>query len=564
MQHITPKVEQAQRHDLQALFQTSQILSSTLELYSVFSNLLLTTMGKLLVSRGLALLYDPDQLQWHVAVVKGISSIKEGSALELPELTSGDLITGDQLPAKLHAIGIHLLLPVRDNQFVIGAIALGHKVTGGTFQEEELQFVRSLVNMSSASIRNSLIMEELRKTNLDLDSTVRQLNTLFDLSKEFNTTLDREHVLKIFSFALMGQMVAQSHLFYLRRPSHHTFELVSGNESKIKCLPEEFLAEVKDLLRASPGDQLDQHGIALLLPIRQQGTVQGLLCLEGKSDGSSYDQKDMEFLYALGSLAVTSIQNVELIEERIAKQRMEEELRTARTIQRRLLPETIPDISGLEVSTLTLSSREVGGDYFDVALLNNDRTLFMIADVTGKGVPAALLMSSIHACTHIMLPMNLSLPEAIEHTNRVLYENTDPDKFITAFAGIYFADHSLSFVNAGHEPPLLIRSNGNVEHLCDGGPLLGILPGVTYDSGSITLSSGDVMVMYTDGVTEAMGKAMEEYSLDRLLHLVLANQHASASDLTNLIQNDIEAFTGPVEFLSDDRTLIVIKAVHDA
>ncbi len=564
MQQGAPKVEQAQRQDLHALFQTSQVLSSTLELYSVFSNLLLTTMGKLLVSRGLALLYETDQRQWRIIVVKGVSSIEEGSVLELPELTSGELIAGEEIPARLHAFGIHLLLPVHDDQLVLGAIALGQKATGAPFQEEELQFVLSLVNMSSASVRNSLIMEELRKTNLDLDSTVRQLNTLFDLSKEFNTTIDRKHVLKIFSFALMGHMVVQNYQFYLRRPEdHHTFELVSGNESKIQCLPETFLAEVEDTLRATPRDLLDQHGIALILPIRQQGVVYGLLCLGGKPDGAPYDQNDVEFLYALGSLAVTSIQNVELIEERIAKQRMEEELRTARTIQRRLLPDTIPDISGLEVSTLTLSSREVGGDYFDVVLLNNDRTLFMIADVTGKGVPAALLMSSIHACTHIMLPMNLSLQEAIEHTNRVLYDNTDPDKFITAFAGIHHPDHSLSFVNAGHEPPLLIRSNGEVEHLSDGGPLLGILPDLTYDSGSIHLSHGDLVVMYTDGVTEAMGKAMEEYSANRLLNLILANRESSVSVLTDLIQNDIEAFTGPVETLSDDRTLIVIKATND-
>lgn len=559
MREAVPRAEQVQRHDLQALFQTSQVLSSSLELTSVFSNLLLTAMGKLLVPRGIALLYDSEKSSWRVTVVKGIPEVEEGSSLELPPLQSDTLTAGKQLPAPLHSLGIHLLLPVRDDQSSIGAIALGSKITGASFQEEELQFVQSLVNLSSTAIRNSLILEQLRKTNLDLDSTVQQLNTLFELSKEFNRTVDRAHVLKIFSFALMRHMVVRGHLFYLRRPDS-TFELVSGKQITLKSVSTEFLADIQDLVRAELGDHLDQSGIAIALPIQQQGAVHGVLCLGAKLSGLPYDRKDIEFLYALGSLAVTAIQNVELIEERITKQQLEEELRMARTIQRRLLPTQIPELAGIEISTLALSSREVGGDYYDVAPLNKNRTLFMIADVTGKGVPAALLMSSIHACTHIMLPMNLTLQEAIEHTNRMLYENTDPDKFITAFATIYYPDRSLAFVNAGHEPPLLIRVDGRVEYLTDGGPLLGTIPNASYEASYITLSPGDLIIMYTDGVTEAMGKAMDEYTEKRLLDLVLANQNCSANALTELIQSDIQEFTGPVQMLSDDRTLIVIKA----
>ncbi len=559
MQEASLKAERIQRHDLLALFQTSQVLTSSLELYSVLSNLLLTAMGKLLVPRGIALLYNPDQEHWRVIAVKGIPHVEEGSHLELPPLISETLIADQELPTPLRSLGIHLLLPVRGDQSHIGAIALGSKITGASFQVEELQFVQSLVNMASAAVHNSLILEELRRANLDLDSTVQQLNTLFELSKEFNATVDRSHVLKIFSFALLGHMVVRGHLFYLRRPDG-TFELVSGKQITTQDLATKFLDGIHDLVRAEAGDLLDQSGIAIALPIRQQGAVHGVLCLGTKMNETPYDRKDIEFLYALGSLAVTAIQNAELIEERIAKQQLEEELRMARTIQRRLLPAKIPDVPGVEISTLALSSREVGGDYFDVALLNKDRVLFMIADVTGKGVPAALLMSSIHACTHVMLPMQLTLEEAIEHTNRMLYENTDPDIFITAFAAIYYADRSLAYVNAGHEPPFLIRTNGQVERLSEGGPLLGTIPNISYKSGHIALESGDLMIMYTDGVTEAMGKAMDEYTEERLMNLILPNRDRSAEDLTQLIQSDIQQFTGPVEVLSDDRTLIVIKA----
>ena len=548
----------ASRHDLQSLFQASQVLSGSLNLYSIFSNLLLTAMGKLLVSRGIALIYDSRNTFWQVIVVKGAPAVKEGAHLELPPFRPQSLITGEDLPDSLQTLGIELLLPVRDNRQDVGAIALGHKLTGVPFQEEELQFVQSLVNMSSSAVRNSQIMEELRKANMDLDSTVQQLNTLFELSKEFNATVDRAHVLKIFSFALMGHLVVQNYLFYLRR-SDNSLELVSGNQVNPNHLSQEFLSSIEDLVLATPGDPLDQREFTLALPIRQQGTVHGLLCLGGRPGNADYDRKDIEFLYAIGSLAVTAIQNVELVEERIAKQQLEEELRTARRIQRRLLPDRIPDIPSVEVSAIALSSREVGGDYYDVVPLSKNRTLFTIADVTGKGVPAALLMSSIHACTHIMLPMDLTLQEAMKHTNRVLYENTDSDKFVTAFTAIYYPDGCLAYVNAGHEPPLLIRENGHIERLCDGGALLGILPDVSYSQGQVSLLPNDLIVMYTDGITEAMGNALEEYTEQRLLDLVLTNRTSSVSILTELIQNDIQQFTGPVEMLSDDRTLIVLR-----
>ena len=192
--------------------------------------------------------------------------------------------------------------------------------------------------------------------------------------------------------------------------------------------------------------------------------------------------------------------------------------------------------------------------------LTSGRVLFMIADVTGKGMPAALLMSSIHACTHVMAPMTVSLQDAVANINQVVYENTDSDKFITAFAAIYHADGALEYVNAGHDPPLLVRSDGSVERLQAGGPLLGVVPSISYGVDRVVLEPGDLVVLFTDGVTEAMGVTMEEYTEDRLQALVLQHRSCSAGALVEKIQTDIEEFTGPVDTLSDDRTLLVLRA----
>ena len=558
------RAQRAQRYDLHALFQTSRMLGSSLELDFVLSNLLLTAMSKLLVTRSVALMRDPLAQAWRVAAVKGLPSLTEGAVLQLPKLSDDELLTGTQVPKELADLDIVLIIPVRTRDREIGIIALGPKATRQPFDDEELEFVQSLVHMSAAAVHNSLMVEELRQANRDLDGKIQQLRTLFELSKEFNATVDKQRVMRVFSFALMGQMLVKRYVFHIKRGE--SFELVSVQGVPDADIDGTFLDDLSDLVILNgnqPGQfaELARHQLEVALPIRQQDEVQGVLCLGAKMTNQPYQPDEIEFLYSLGSLAVISIQNAELVEERIERKRLEEELRMARSIQRRLLPGCIPKAAGLEVATLALPSREVGGDYFDVLSLAGDRLLFMIADVTGKGMPAALLMSTIHACTHVMVPMTMSLKESIANTNRVVFDNTDPDKFITAFAAIYHTSGLLEYVNAGHEPPLLVRQDGAIERLETGGPLLGVVPGMQYAEGEVQLAAGDTVVLFTDGVTEAMGTSMEEYTESRLQDLVLAERHCSASSLVERIQEDVEAFTGPVEALSDDRTLLVLKSV---
>ena len=559
-----PRGEQEQRYDLHALYQASRMLSSSLDLDYVLRNLVLSTMSKLLVTRGVVLLHEPAGPHWRVAVTRGLPKMAVASIITLPVLPETETWTRNQVPPELEEQGLVLVMPIQSGGRHIGLFALGSKVTGEAFTETELEYVQSLVHMSAAAIANSMMISELRKANQDLASRVQQLKTLFELSQEFNATVDKDRVIKQFAFAMLGHMAARRYVFYLRGENGQ-FRQVAAQTVQEVALPAEFLAGLDDLLvvdadNAAQHPELSEPGFALAMPIRLKDQVQGILCIGPKWTRAPYSPEDIEFLYSLGSLAVMSIQNVDLIEERIEKQRLQEEMRMARSIQKRLLPGSIPQMQRLQIASIALPSREVGGDYFDVLRLTDSRLLIMVADVTGKGMPAALLMSTIHACTHLMRPMKMALAESIEETNRVVYDNTDPDKFITAFASIYNADGTLSYVNAGHEPPMLIRSEGTVERLSIGGPLLGVMPNLRYTSGKISLRPGDAVVLFTDGVTEAMGAKMEEYTETRLQALLLANRDCSAPELVQRIQDDIEAFTGPVQALSDDRTLLVLKA----
>lgn len=571
MAQASSSLLRTERFDLRALYETSRLLGASLDLSFVLDNLLLTAMSKLLVTRGAALLYDPLAGGYRVATVKGMRTLPEGTVLALTP--PAEPLQGAGVPEPLATHRIALVLPVAFGHRDIGLLALGGKATGQPFEAAELEFMASLVHMTSSAVHNSLVVEELKQANYDLDHRVQQLNTLFDLSQEFNATIDRKRLVKLLSFALMGQMLVAKHLFLLRKTTDagsQVFQVVTSTgvaEPMLEPALVERLCSLNKLLLPheeadAAWEGLQRRGLALVLPIRHQGETCALLCLGAKMTGQPYSDADVEFLYALGNLAFVSIQNSFLVEEQIEKERLEEEMRLARTIQDGLLPRAVPRFPGLDIGTLALPSRKVGGDYFDLIGLEDERLLVAIADVTGKGVPAALLMANLQACLHVMVPMPLSLEEATAHINRVICENTGFDKFITYFHGIYHAaDRRFLYVNAGHNPPMLVRADGSLELLDQGGLLLGVMANLPYESAAVTLHPGDTLALFTDGVTEAMSPEEEEYGEERLLACLQANRHRPAAALVDCIYAEIRDFTHNPATLSDDLTLIVLKAL---
>ena len=564
------------RFDLRAIYETSQLLSSSLDLEFVLSNLLRTAMGKLLVTKGTALLFDPLKSGYTVAAVKGIAGLEKEKNIVLSGVDLERTMQGEKVPTELRVLGVDLVFPVAFGHREIGLIGLGSKFTGQPFEEQELEFMASLVNMSSAAVHNSLMVEELKQANKDLDSKIQQLNTLFDLSQEFNSTVERSSLVKLLTFALMGQMLVREHLFLIRSVSDET-----NNNSGVHVVTakgitrEELTPEIVDSLcsieemillddESAPKGcaLLKEKGFSLVLPIRQQNKVGALLCLGAKMTGQDYQPDDIEFLYALGNLAFVSLQNSYLVDEQLEKERLEEEMRLAREIQERLQPATLPTFEGLDTASLALPSRHVAGDYFDAIPLDENRILYAIADVTGKGVPASLLMSNLQACLRILVPLDISLEIGTAHMNRVITENTGYDKFITYFHGVYDRrDGSFKYVNAGHNPPTLVRADGSMELLDKGGLLLGVLAGVPYESGTVTLGVGDVLSMFTDGVTEAMSPEGEEWGEERLEPLLISNRGKSAEGVLKDVHDAIKEFTEHAPVLSDDLTMIVVKRV---
>jgi phosphoserine phosphatase RsbU/P len=223
-----------------------------------------------------------------------------------------------------------------------------------------------------------------------------------------------------------------------------------------------------------------------------------------------------------------------------------------------ILPKELPQLEGYEVSGFNLPSKQVGGDYYDVIRLADGKIALVIADVSGKGVPAALLVSTLQASLHAYLESNFELAKLVAKLNQIILRNSTKNKFITFFIAVLDPGlKKINVVNAGHNPPLLVR-NGGLTKLLPGGIVLGCVEYDRYVSKEYQLQSEDTLVLFTDGVTEANNLKDDLYGDERLEKFVQTNLDKSAQELQEVIYQDVKLFAGKAE-QSDDITMLVLK-----
>src|SRR5437879_4238826 len=241
----------------------------------------------------------------------------------------------------------------------------------------------------------------------------------------------------------------------------------------------------------------------------------------------------------------------------IHQKEQEREIAEARAIQEKLLPREIPQMPGYEIASAWQSARLVGGDYVDILPLGEKTLGLCIADVAGKGMPAALLMSNLQAAVRGLSSLSVAPHLLCNRLNSIVYQNTDSDRFITFFyAQLEGPTRRLAYVNAGHNAPFVVRSDGSHERLREGGPVLGVFASRDYELGSVQLSLGDRVILFTDGVTEACSPAGEEFGETRLLHLLKDHRALSADELQAKILAVVAEFCGGR--WQDDATLLVL------
>ena len=568
--------------ELNSLIEFSQLISSKLDLKYILNNILLSTMGKMLISKGLMLIKSESRKvddYYLIESLKGLDQNLAGKEIHevLPKLA---VFNGDDIEAEkslLKDLGLQHFFKVYFQNKLLGVLCLGKKLNNAPLSNNEIISIETMLNISASAIENTIRFNQVKSLNADLNNRVRQLRSLFELSKEFNSSIiDKDSIIKVLSYTLLGNFGIKDFIIF-SRGKENNFILIK--DSRKMSAEEIFPNEVFPIQETSPDmkktirvndysgvpffAKLNEAGFELVIPAVINNEVENIICLGGKLNKLPYSESDIEFLESIVNLSLISIQNSILFKEFLEKQVMENELKIAREIQVALLPGSVPEIKGYDFAGMNMPAKHVGGDYFDIIKLTECKTAVVIADVSGKGTPASLLMATIQSAVHSYLKMyddeSFDIASVTEKINELIYENTMPEKFITFFWGILDCkENVLRYINAGHNPPLVFKQDG-VHKLNKGGFMIGILDaGIDYEVGEIAFTEGDTIVLYTDGVTEAQDVNEEEFGEERLENVCKENLSLSSGDLMKTIADSVIEFsTGTSQY--DDITLIIGK-----
>lgn len=299
----------------------------------------------------------------------------------------------------------------------------------------------------------------------------------------------------------------------------------------------------------------------LCVPIMVKSSLIGVLTVYNKRGGTSFAEEDQRLLAIIAAQSGQVLENARLYEHELALQRMREEVRVAATIQMELLPKHPPRLAGYDIAGRSTPAQLVGGDYFDFIPAGGDQLAVCLADVSGKGLPASLLMANVQATLRGLVLSNLAARECVARANKLLHLSTSAEKFVTLFFGTLDpAAHALTYCNAGQDPPLLFSSGKQPRRLGKGGIVLSIVEEFPYEEETVALHPGDCLIMYSDGITEAVNPEDVQFGEEGLLRVVSSSLHAPAAGIIDAIVSAVRAHAGTAP-QADDMTLVVIKRV---
>ncbi|MCK4966543.1 SpoIIE family protein phosphatase, partial [bacterium] len=301
---------------------------------------------------------------------------------------------------------------------------------------------------------------------------------------------------------------------------------------------------------------------ALCIPFLKKDYVSGALCFFLTDEHESLSDEQLRVLNIVAENSVRVIENARLYQSEREKELLKQEMELARNVQQNLLSEGDMQISAFEITSHNTPSLEVSGDYYDVIKLDDNRVMVSIADVSGKGMSAALLMANLQAAVRSLIHEHYSIDELVNKMNNLIFESTESSAYITFFISIINTTNGeMEYVNAGHNPPLIFRHDGennNIEYLKTGGLLLGWLKNIQYSKGTAKIEIDDILLLYTDGLTEAMNLNEEEFGEERLISEILLHRTLSGGEIKTTVLSSVAQFTRG-EMQSDDITMVIVK-----
>lgn len=513
-----------------------------------------------------------DAFRRHTPFGTGAVYVREGSGLRLtaqsqscmaPELLDmevpAELTTDFVLPVG----AAQVLIPIRASLEGIGLVALAKDETGGA-SADDLETLRTAEAFLGSVMTIHRLLQETREGDFQLKYRLWELEALYDIGLSIASTLNLEELADEILFRMISLTNARRAALYLR-------------EGKGFSLYRSFGELRPDFLDEDLAEQLVREGVPLTfearsdcifpgcssfvaLPIRGNNDVIGVLAAADREtrDGvAAFEANDLRLLSLFANQVAIALENARLHREALEKQAMERELEIAATIQRDILPKSIPSPEGIEISALARPARRVGGDYH--AFFEREGILsLLVADVAGKSMPAALLVSALHAAVQLLFEEGRELGDIATELNKHIHRWSAENKFITLIViSIDRENETLEFVNAGHNPAYVITED-RIEMIRSHGLPIGILPTTRFTTQHRMFPAGSTVVLYSDGITEAEDAAGEEFENNRLEVILRDTIGAPVDEVRDRIMEAVDSFTEGTP-QKDDQTLVIAR-----
>lgn len=423
-------------------------------------------------------------------------------------------------------------------------------------------------------------LQLLQEENLRLRRAVEELSILNDLARAISASLDSKQIM---------QTIIQRSL-----------RAVNAEQGVITMVEEEAVDPIKTLVRAvthstqqeqfhlhqalvgwmhlhkkplivkSPQTDERFRGVhwdesihsLVCVPMLVKSKLKGVLTVYNKKDMKEFTDDDQRLLAILAAQSAQIVENARLNEREKLFLKIQQEVQLAAKIQSDLLPHSCPTIPGYELASTNIPAQEVGGDHYDFIPIDDSRIAICLGDVSGKGLPASLLMANLQATLRSQVLTDPTPRQCVERANTLLFQSTGPEKYATLFYCVLdFHNHALGFTNAGHEFPILVSSSGDVHRLKSGGVPLALMESFPFEQDAMTIAPGDLLVISSDGIAEAMNAAHEQFGDERLCDLISRLRTRPASEVLNAIIAAVKEHTGTSPQM-DDMTLVVLKRLE--
>jgi sigma-B regulation protein RsbU (phosphoserine phosphatase) len=419
----------------------------------------------------------------------------------------------------------------------------------------------------------------LREENRQLKRAVEELSILNELARTIGSSLDSEDIIHKITDRSMRAVQAEQTVVTLvdrhaKRPLGETLVRATTSSAQHQHYHVNenligWMLHYKRPLRTNdpPSDERfrglkwdDSIQSLVCVPLMVKSELIGVITSYNKKSPEGFTEEDQRLLAIIAGQSAHIIENARLYEEEKALVTMKEQVKLAAQIQQDLLPKSPPHLEGYDIAACSIAAQMVGGDYYDFIHVPGGNWAICLGDVSGKGLPASLLMASVQATLRGQTALERTVAETISRSNRLIYQSTDPEKFATLFYGVLDAEAgALAFCNAGHEYPMLFKGEGTPPaRLITGGMALGVLDEFPYEQDLVRLDRGDTLIIYSDGISDAVNEFDQPFGEERLRECVTRNAGMSAADIMARLVEAVKAHEGGTPRI-DDLTLVVIK-----